>query len=1099
MSRSLTTNSCWKGNKRLAHPHSPSKPEYRKSHTDAMCSTDMMAKDWQDPEIIGRNRLDPHVDVLPYADAETAVEGARGASPWISLLNGEWSFEFAETPTDAPSEFHDPAFDTSDWGDIEVPSNWQLEGYGNPHYTNFVYPFPLNPPHVPTENPTASYRRSFYVPEDWDDREVRLHFEGVDSAFHVWVNGEAVGYSEGSRLPSEFDVSESITPGENTLAVRVYKWSNGSYLEDQDMWWLSGIFRDVYVYALPSVHVADVDVRTKLDDDYADAHLRAAVDLHNSGEAASTVRLDADLLDPNGDAVSARLESESVTVDAGETVTVDLDADLDNPAKWTAETPNRYELILTASGDEANAQGDSTVVTQPVGFREVEVSGGQLLVNGETVTIRGVNRHDFHPDHGRAVPLDAMREDVELMKRHNINAVRTAHYPNDTRFYDLCDEYGLYVLDETDVECHGMEFVESIQHVSDDPAWEATYVDRMIRMLERDKNHPSVIIWSLGNESGFGAHHRTMANVTRERDPTRPIHYEEDVEQEVVDIVGPMYPSLEQLEAWAAEDDPEHPVIPCEYSHSMGNGPGNLREYWDLFYGHDRLQGGFVWDWLDQGIRQTTGDGREWFAYGGDFGDEPNDANFNINGLTFPDRTPSPGLIEYKKVIEPVVLSAHDLERGELAIENRYDFRTLDHLDATWRVAVDGRLVQSGTLELPTVGPWETATVTVPIDIDSLDGDGEYVLTVDVSLASGTMWAGRGHTVSTGEFELQVGDGPSLPAAGESSPLTYERTDNGVFVSNAQFELVFDETYGVVDSLTYRGQRLLKSGPKVGLWRAPTDNDRGLPLPRTFLTDTAKRYEAGETIGPRDMRSIGFAQLWRENGLDDLRFRTDDVTVDADGDERVTITVVERLAPPIYDHGFGIEQAYTIERDGTIAVETRVDPEGDLSMLPSLPRVGLDLVLEPDFDAVTWYGRGPGESYADSKEANLLGRYTHTVDELHTSYVAPQENGNRTDTRWVRFTDGRGVGVHVSAENPFDFGAHHYSTDDLDAADHQHELPRRDDVWVTLDYAQCGLGSASCGPETLEQYRVEPQPTTFTFELRPFTVDGESLRGRYRD
>ncbi|MFC6825127.1 glycoside hydrolase family 2 TIM barrel-domain containing protein [Halopelagius fulvigenes] len=1047
-----------------------------------------MGDDWQAPEIIGRNRLRPHADVLPYDDVETALDGARGASRWISLLNGEWSFALSETPADAPADFHDPEFDASDWDDIEVPVNWQAAGYGNPHYTNVVYPFPMDPPHVPTENPTASYRRAFHVPEEWDERRIRLHFEGVDSAFHLWVNGEEVGYSEGSRLPAEFDVTEAVTPGENTVAVRVYKWSTGSYLEDQDMWWLSGIFRDVYAYALPATHVEDVDVRTELDDAYEDARLRAAVEVRNAGEASATADVEAELVDENGDAVPVSLPSRSVALDADEATEVAFEAEVEDPEKWTAETPNRYELVVTVS------EGDrSTVVTQPVGFREVELRDGQLLVNGEAVTIRGVNRHDFHPDRGRAVPIEAMREDVEMMKRHNLNAVRTAHYPNDTRFYDLCDEYGLYVLDETDIECHGMEFAESIQHISDDPDWEDAYVDRMVRMIERDKNHPSVIIWSLGNESGFGAHHRTMAEVTRERDPTRPIHYEEDVEQEVVDIVGPMYPTLEELEAWAAEEDPDHPVIPCEYSHAMGNGPGNLREYWDLFYEHDRLQGGFVWDWLDQGIRRTAEDGTEWFAYGGDFGDEPNDANFNINGLVFPDRTPSPGLTEYKKVVEPVVLDADDVERGRVTVENRYDFRSLDHLTATWRVSTDGRLVQSGTLDLPSVAPGESDVVSVPVESEYLDEDGEHVLGVEVSLSSETAWAERGHTVATGEFELPVGGDPSHPVSAASSPLRCEETEGGIVVSNAEFELVFDDTYGVVDSLSYRGRDLLERGPRVGMWRAPTDNDRGLPLPRTLLSTLMKRYEAEETLGPQDVRSIGFAQLWREHGLDSLRFRTDDVTHEVRGDEAVTISVEGRLAPPIFDHGFGVEQTYTVADDGTITVETEVEPEGDLSVLPSLPRLGLDLTLDGDFDNVTWYGRGPGESYVDSKEANLLGRYSRTVEELHTPYVAPQENGNRTDTRWVTFTDQRGIGVHVAGDGTFDFSAHRYSTDDLEAADHRHELPRRDDVWVSLDHAHCGLGSASCGPPTLPQYRLEPEPTAFTFELRLFTTDGEAL------
>lgn len=1048
-------------------------------------------KDWIDPQTVGRNRLAPHTDVLPYGDSNTARAGDRAASPWFRSLDGEWAFDLAPTPADAPEEFADPEFDVSDWDDIEVPINWQAAGHGAPHYTNVVYPFPVDPPHVPTENPTGRYRRTFHVDEAWDGRQIRLHFEGVDSAFHLWVNGERVGYSEGARLPAEFEVTEHVEPGENTVAVRVYKWTNGSYLEDQDMWWLSGIFRETYAYALPETHVADVDVRTDLDDDYADARLTAAVDVANDGTHSQTRTVTATLRDSDGAAVAER--EKTVGVEPGETATVDLETTVTDPDKWTAETPTCYDLTV-----ELGADGEQTeIVSETVGFRDVEMEGGQFLVNGEAVTIRGVNRHDFHPDRGRHVPLDAMREDLELMKRHNVNAVRTAHYPNDSRFYDLCDEYGLYVIDETDIECHGLELAPETPHLSDADEWQATYLDRMVRMVERDKNHPSVVIWSLGNESDFGSNHVAMAEDTRERDPTRPIHYEPDEEQEVSDIVGPMYPPWDQLEAWAVEDDYEHPVIMCEYAHAMGNGPGSLSEYWDMIYEHDRLQGGFVWDWLDQGLRQTTEDGEEWFAYGGDFGDEPNDANFNINGLVFPDRTPSPGLTEYKKVIEPVTLAAGDLERGTVVVENRYDFRDLEHLTANWRVEADGEVVEGGTLALPDVTAGESETVTVPL-ADAVDHDAECLLTVEVDLAGPTAWADAGHTVATGQFELPENGEPSLPTR-DGGPLTCEQGPDGIVVAGPEFELAFDDTHGYIDSLTYRGTELLAEGPRVGLWRAPTDNDRGLPLDGTLLSRLTELSEEGATLEPGQFRTIGFAQLWREHGLDALQFRCDAVHVDESADqadsvgdehdEHVAITVEGRLAPPIFDHGFAVEQTYTVHDDATVGIDTRLEPEGDLSVLPSLPRVGLDLTLPDAFDAVSWYGRGPGESYVDSEQSSLVGQYERDVTELHTPYVRPQANGTRTDVRWATFTDGRGVGLRVSCDSPLDLTAHRYTTADLEAADHDHELPERDEISVSLDHAHCGLGTGSCGPATLEQYRVDPE--TFAFEVQLQPVDGQ--------
>jgi beta-galactosidase/evolved beta-galactosidase subunit alpha len=523
----------------------------------------------------------------------------------------------------------------------------------------------------------------------------------------------------------------------------------------------------------------------------------------------------------------------------------------------------------------------------------------------------------------------------------------------------------------------------------------------------------------------------------------------------------------------------------------MGNGPGNLREYWDRFREHDRLQGGFVWDWIDQGLRQRTADGGERFAYGGDFGDEPNDGNFNVNGLVFPDREPSPGLRELKKVVEPVAVAAADLDRGELSVENRYDVRSLEHLRGDWRVERDGRVVESGALDLPAVPAGERGTVRVPVDPAALPAGGELLLTVELSLAADAAWAPAGHTVATGQFDLPAGGTPATVPAGAASPLAVSADDGEVVASNGSVELVVDARRGLVDSLSYRGREVVTAGPRVGLWRAPTDNDEGLPLPRTLLTRLLERYEREEAPGFDDVRSVGFAALWREHGLDALSFRADAVDVEERADE-VVVGVTGRLAPPVHEHGFAVERTYTLDRTGTVAVDVRVDRDRDPRRLPSLPRVGLDLTLADAFDAVSWYGRGPGESYVDSRESALVGRYDAGVDELHTPYVAPQENGNRTDVRWVRFTDGRAVGLEATAaDGPFDFAARRYTAADLTATDHDADLPRRNAVHVTLDHAHCGLGTGSCGPPTLDRYRVGTGPHAFGFRLRPFDLDGQ--------
>jgi len=1004
-----------------------------------------MTEDWTDPGVVARGRASPAAYLVPYADRDTALAGDREASPYYRLLNGEWRFHLADTPAEAP----DPGRD-ADWSRIDVPRSWQTAGFGNPHYTNVVYPFPLDPPAVPTENPTGSYRRTFHVPESWDDREIRLRFEGVDSAFYLHVNGDPVGYSQGARLPAEFDVTDHVSPGSNSVAVQVLKFSDGSYVEDQDMWWLSGIFRDVSVYAVPDVGVTDLDVRTDLDDDYEDAELRVDATLSNGGAAAAEPPVEAELVGPDGETVR-RLDARAQVPADGE-ATVEFAAAVESPVKWTAETPNCYTLVVRTDGQ---------VVRHTVGFREVETADGQLRVNGEPITIRGVNRHDVHPDRGRTVPLAAMREDVELMKRHNVNAVRTAHYPNDPRFYELCNRYGLYVLDETDLECHGMEYAERVAHPSDDPDWEEAYVDRMVRMVERDKNHPSVIVWSLGNESGFGANHEAMAEAARAIDATRPIHYEPDTGQAVSDIVGPMYPSVDRV-ADLPDEHPDHPVILCEYAHAMGNGPGGLADYWETFRSHERIQGGFVWDFIDQGLRETT-DGEEWFAYGGDYGDEPNDGNFNINGLLFPDREPSPGMTEYKAVLAPVIVEP----AGDgLAVENRYDVRSLEGLRASWRLLADGEVVDSGSLELPPVAAGERARIASPVDPVPEDGR-EYLLTVDVSLAAGTAWAAAGHTVATAQFPppgcSDAGSRTRGPAAGavDAEPVEVA-TGNGLAIAGPEFEARFDPIRGRLASFAYRGRELLAEPPGVNLWRAPTDNDAGL---------------AG-----------GFEEVWREHGLDALRFRTDAVDHERLDASTVRVDVEGRLAPPVFDRGFAVEQSYTVDGTGAVDLATRLVPEGDL---PHLPRIGLALALPGAFDRAVWYGRGPGESYEDSKQSQRIGRYERPVEALHTPYVRPQENGNRTDTRWMALTDGGGIGLAAGGDVQ-DFSAHRYTVDDLEAATHRHEVPTRETVTLTLDHDHCGLGSGSCGPPTRERYRVPPEQTAFTVRLRPFTEDGRS-------
>lgn len=952
-----------------------------------------------------------------------------------------------------------------------------MHGYGKPHYTNVQYPFPVDPPHIPTENPTGSYRKDFYVSKEMIEDLVFLRFEGVDSAFHVWINGQAVGYSQGSRLPSEFDVTSFVHEGKNTIAVRVYQWSDGSYLEDQDMWWLSGIFRDVYLLAKPKVYTHDFFVKTTFDETYTDAELHLETVIHSHVNKNTKYQLDIQLFDENfRQVVEARREGEIVQTESIETkfeTTLSIAA----PHKWTAESPYLYHLLLTLKDDQGAV---IEVIPTKVGFRQVELKNGLIQVNGVPIMIKGVNRHDHHPDLGRTVPIDWMIKDIKLMKQHNINAVRTAHYPNDPRFYDLCDEYGLYVIDEADIECHGFDIIGKPHQLSQDPDWKEAYVDRMKRMVERDKNHPSIIIWSLGNESGFGQNHVEMANWTKQKDPTRLVHYEgetrvimtqdENNPQRIhvaADMFSTMYTSHEIMDRLGSRTDLKQPHILCEFAHAMGNGPGGIKEYFDLFYKHDRLQGGFVWEWLDHGIRQFTEDGEEYFAYGGDFGETPHDSNFVLDGLVMPNRIPSPALLEYKKVIEPVKVDAIDLEQGMISIRNQYDFISLNHLTLSWSIVADGNILDCGTIEMPEILPSESQNIAIPFTLPSIQRmKTDYWLNIQFNQAEDTKWAKAGHEIAWTQFEL--------PAASKevekletqfNGPLSLEEIEHKLVINGESFQFAFDTIYGVLDSWKIHGIELLEQGPKVNVWRAPTDNDK---------------------LGLEEFNVKKEEEDWRQYGLHWMQNRIDSVEYEmSPTNDQVTIIVKSRMAPPVLAWGFDTTLTYIINNNGVMKMDVSGRKLGESSA--TLPKIGLQMKLKPQFDQVDWYGRGPGESYVDSKLANRFGVWSSNVDGLFSPYVVPQENGNRHEVRWASLTNISGVGLLTVGEPSFDFSAHFYSTENIENARHTYDLVKEDSITFNVDHKQQGLGSASCGPGVLEQYRLKNEDFLFSICFRAFS------------
>jgi len=1026
-------------------------------------------KDWENPHVFERNKEPGHATLMPYGDFSSAIAGDRHASPFCRLINGTWRFKWAPNPSSTPVGFEDPDYADDDWDRIEVPGNWQLQGdYDPPMYTNVQYPFAIDDcPAVPRDdNPTGSYRTTFMVSPEWSGRTVYIVFEGVESAFYLWINGKEVGYSQGSRLPAEFNITPYVRDGENTLAVRVLRWSDGSYLEDQDHWRLSGIYRDVYLWSAPPVHVRDFAVTTPLAPDYRDAELHIVAQVSNTDATpASHYTLEMRLLSPAGEQVlSQHVELAEIAPD--EEVEVRISRSVADPYKWNAEQPYLYTLLLLLRDD---ADHLVEVESCRVGFRQIEIRDGQLLLNGAPLTIRGTNRHEHDPIRGKTVDRDSMRADIRLMKQHNLNAVRTSHYPNHPVWYDLCDEHGIYLIDEANIECHGR------LQTSDEPIWKDAYVERAKRMVLRDKNHPSVIVWSLGNESGMGCNIEAEADAVRALDPTRPVHYEPILREpgmpsRVSDIIPPMYPSIERLIELARDPQADRPVIMCEYAHAMGNSVGNLKEYWEAIESHRRLQGGFIWDWVDQGLRQITGDGRKWFAYGGDFGDEPNDGNFCINGLVSPDRTPHPSLLEAKKVMQPIQISAPDALGGRLQITNRYDFRSLSGITGSWRVIADGQVLQEGSLPSLPIEPGETVTVNLPLSPIEPQANTEYWLDVRFWLNEDTLWAPAGHVVATEQFQMPIEtpQADALPIS-RMPPLSMADSPEGLEIRGEGFSYEFTKCDGRLSSLSCNGRECIACGPVANVWRAPTDND-------------ARRL----------------APEWRALGLDRLENTLTEFLADQTAPQVIRVRTRSRLVA----HGaetesplFACEQVYLVYGSGDVVIETTLTPVEDL---PILPRIGLQMLLPEGYERFSWYGRGPHENYVDRKESAAVGIYEGTVDEQYVPYVRPQENGNKTDVRWVALRSQEGYGLLATTvpslgTSTLNVSAHHYTTYDLDAAQHTHELVRRAEITLNLDLAQAGLGGESCGPRTLPQYQVQPKRHHWSIRLIPLLPDDDPI------
>ncbi len=996
------------------------------------------------PEITGLNRLPKRATLIAYDTEEEALFANRGLSKRKMSLNGKWKFSFAKNPAEAPVDFYKEECDTSDWDDIKVPANWQSEGYDYPQYTNTRYPWSfkepnLKPPYAPVGyNPVGSYVKSFVIGADCDlDSPITLHFDGVESAFYVWVNGELVGFSKDSFSPSEFDITPYVRHGDNKIAVKVFRWCDQSWLEDQDFWRLAGIFREVYLEFNEKVSIYDVFARTTLSDDFKEAALDVDVTVRNYAGMTGEADIFVQLFDGSKPVFKKR--AEKVTLTGAEYEKVTLHFDVVNPRLWSAEKPERYTLTVSAA--------DETFVSSKIGFVKYEIKNGLMLVNGKEIMFKGVNRHDFTCDHLRATTYEDMIHSILLMKRYNVNAVRTSHYPNNPMWYDLCDEYGLYVIDETNLETHGTWHYGQREEEETIPAskkeWTDAVVGRAESMVMRDKNHPAVCMWSLGNESFGGENFIKMRERILEIDKSRVIHYEGTCHfrrfEHATDVESEMYTRPWNVVGNINRNN-NKPFILCEYSHAMGNSCGGLHDYWKLFYQYPSLQGGFIWDWIDQAIRTKSPEGKEYLAYGGDFGDEPNDGTFAGNGLLFADGKVTPKLIETKKCYQNIWFKDADIVNGRVRIHNQHLFTNLSEYNFTYTIEIDGELSKRGEFKVD-LAPLSKGVFSMGFTIPE-KRKGEYAITVSAELKNDTIWAKKGHEVAFEQFVLPVVDKKSEKKP--SGEVRIENTDK-VTVTGEGFKAVFCKECGNLVSYEIDGTEILNGRAEQNYWRAMTDNDKG-----------ARLYKR--------------AASWREAGKNaELK------SIDVSGGKNFAKIVCRFTLPT--EKESASEITYTVTGDGRIRVDAVVTPA---LMDNEIPCVGMMFDLKKEFDLMNFYGNGPHETYIDRMASAKLGIYSIKVADQMTHYLVPQENANKTGVRWAEFVNSDGLGIRFEADDVLEVSPGFYTPLETEEYDHDYKLPEPEKVIAKVNARMMGVGGDdSWGSRPLVQYK---NPTNWVYE-----------------
>ncbi|BAX78480.1 glycoside hydrolase family 2 TIM barrel-domain containing protein [Labilibaculum antarcticum] len=1034
--------------------------------------------DWENEAVFGINKMQGRATSYSYKNTSDALSGDRNKSA-MQLLNGMWKFNYSDKVDNRPINFYETGFDASNWDEITVPSNWELKGYGKPVYVNSDFQVDLKPPHYPWENEVGSYITNFEWNPNWKDQQVILHFGGVTSAFYIWINGKKVGYSEDSCLPAEFDITEYLTEGKNTLALEVYRWSTGSFLEDQDHWRLSGIHREVMILSQPKVAINDFFVRTKFDSNLDNALLQIRPRLSTIDNADyKDLSVEAKLFDATGKevmkplAVSASKIIDEYYPQRDNVYFGLLEQNIESPIKWSAENPYLYTLVLNLK-DKDGKELDTR--SQKVGFKDVTIDGNVLLINGKKVKLYGVNRHDHSQTGGKVVSRADIEKDVQLLKQYNFNAVRTSHYPNDPYFYELCDQYGIYVMDETNLETHSTRGL-----LSNQPTWAGAFVDRAIRMVERDKNHASIISWSLGNESGCGPNHAAMAAWIKDYDPTRFVHYEgaqgdpthpyyikmgkesnanyakhlsNPTDPAYVDVISRMYPTLEQLEDMATNPYIKRPIMPCEYAHAMGNSLGNMMEYWDLIHKYDNLMGAFIWDWIDQGILQQDKNGKDYYAVGGDFGDEINAGNFCMNGIIASDRTPKPEIEECKYVYQPVTFKAVNLNEGLIRIHNRQWFSNTSDKLFTWELYQDGKKLQKGNLPMQVINPEASKEIHIPFETPKLVPGAEYWLRVSMHSTETSLWAAKGFEIAKQQFKLPIGIEKNETQK-QNLPEISEKRENGMIVlSNKNFKLKISEKDGYIHQLISKGKTIIDGAMTPNFWRPKTDND--------------------ERGWKPELKSA----FWK-TAAQNLLLESLDVEHGQKG--QVSVTSVSKIGNKL-----SLQMTYAIAGDGSIKIDYSLDAD---TSLPKLLRIGSSFKVPVNFSKMSYYGKGPWENYSDRSEAAEVNVYKGNVDDFVFEYAQPQECSNRTEVRWLQLQNKNGSGLRFEGAQALSTSVWPWTAESLEQARHTNELKKENFYTVNIDLTQTGVGGCdtwSPKAEPIEKYRIYSGKYKYSFTILP--------------